>query len=109
MRTAVFGGTSAAAIAFASTAIAADLPVTRYGEQTTIQREVHTYQYVTPPVVVMRPAPLVRETVMVRRPIVVAPPVVVETYPVYGAPVYAAAPIYAYGPGWRRGGWGWGH
>ena len=73
MRKSILG--AASAVALASPAFAADLPVTRYGEVPTYQREVHPYEYRTaPPVVVARPAPVVRETVVVRRPVVVAPP-----------------------------------
>ena len=90
----------ASAVAFASPALAADLPVTPYGEAPTYEREVHTYEYRTAPPVVV-----------VRRPVVVAPPpVVVEEYPVYEVPrLYARPRVYAYdGPMWR-GGWGHGH
>jgi hypothetical protein len=109
---------AATALALASPAVAADLPVTRYGEVPSYER--HTYEYRTaPPVVVEEPAPVVSETVVVRRPVIVAPPpVVVDEYPVYAAPrVYTAPPVYAYaGPVWRDG-WGprpvwrdgWGH
>ena len=94
------------ALAFASPAVAADLPVTPYSEGSSYER--HTYEYrPAPPVVIEEPAPVV-----VRRRVIVAPPpVVVDEYPVYAAPrMYAAAPpVYAYaGPVWR-GGWGWGH
>jgi hypothetical protein len=104
MRTVVLGLASAAAVAVASPAFAADLPPTRYE-----QREVYEYRQAPPPVVVTRPGPVVRETVIVRRPVVVAPaPVIVEEYPVYAAPVYPR--VYAFGgyPGWRRSHWGWG-
>jgi len=101
MRKAILSATSA--LALASPAVAADLPLPRYSE-------VPNYQYPTaPPVVVEESAPVVSETVVVRRPVIVAqPPVVVEEYPVYAAPrVYAAPPVYAYaGPVWRDG---WGH
>jgi hypothetical protein len=116
MRNLVYGVASAASVALASPALAADLPVTRYGEPgVTYQREVHKYEYrqEAPRVVVRRPivtAPIVTETVVVRRPIVVIEqPVVVEDYPVYAAPVYAAPRVYAYGgyPVWRGGGWGY--
>ena len=108
MRKAILG--AASALALASPAVAADLPVTPYSEVPSYGREVHTYEYRTaPPVVVEEPAPVVSETVVVRRPVIVAPPpVVVDEYPVYAAPrVYAAPPVYAYaGPVWRDG---WGH
>jgi len=101
MRKAILG--AASALALASPAVAADLPVTPYSEVPSYER--HTYEYRTaPPVVVEEPAPVV-----VRRPVIVAPPpVVVDEYPVYVAPrVYAAPPVYAYaGPVWRNG---WGH
>ena len=116
MRKAILG--AASALALASPAAAADLPVPPYSQVPSYQRETHTYEYGTasPPVVVEAPPPVVSETVVVRRPIVVAPPVVVDGYPVYAAPrVYAAPPLYAYagpawGPGWGyrghfRGGW----
>jgi hypothetical protein len=105
MRKAILG--VASALAFASPAVAADLPVTPRSENPSYEGEVQTYGYRTaPPVVVEESAPLI-----VRRPIVVAPPpAVVEDYPVYAAPrVYAAPPLYAYaGPVWR-GGWRHGH
>lgn len=100
MRKAILG--AASALALASPAVAADLPVTPYSEVPNYER--HTYEYRTaPPVVVEEPAPVV-----VRRPVIVAPPpVVVDEYAVYVAPrVYAAPPMYAYaGPVWRNG-WG---
>ena len=103
MRKAILG--AASALALASPAVAGDLPVTPYSEVPSYWGEAHTYEYRTPPpVVVEEPAPVV----VVRRPVIVAPPrVVVDEYPVYAAPrVYAARPVYAYaGPGWR-GGWG---
>jgi hypothetical protein len=96
---------AASTLAFASPAIASDLPVTPYSEV-----PGYTYEYRTPPpVVVEEAAPIVSETFVVRRPVIVAPPpVVVDEYPVYAAPrVYAAPPAYAYaGPVWR-GGWGY--
>jgi hypothetical protein len=99
MRKAILG--AASALAFASPAVAADLPVGPYSQAQTYQRETHTYEYRTaPPVVVEEPAP----AVVIRRPVAVAPPVVVEEYPVYAAP-----PVYAYaGPVWRPG-WGYRH
>ena len=108
MRKAILG--AAGALALASPAAAADLPVTpRYSEVPSYEREVHTYEYRTaPPVVIEKPAPVISETVVVRRPVIVAPPpVVVDEYAVYAAPrVYAPPPVYAYaGPVWR-GGWG---
>ena len=92
MRKAILG--AASALALASPAMAADLPVPRYSEAPSYQ----PYEYRTaPPVVVEEPAPV----------ILARPPVVVEEYPVYVAPrVYAAPPVYAYaGPIWP-GGWG---
>ena len=110
MRKAILG--AASALALASPAVAADLPVTRYSEIPSYEREVLPYEYRTaPPVVVEEPAPVVSETVVVRRPVILAPPpVVVEDYPVYATPrVYVAPRVYAYaGPGWR-GGWGHRH
>ena len=103
MRKMILG--AASALALASPAVAADLPVTPYSEVPSYERDVHPYAYRTaPPVIVEEPAPAV-----VRRPVIVAPPtVVVEEYPVYAAPrLYAAPPVYAYaGPIWRDG---WGH
>jgi len=103
MRKMILG--AASALALASPAVAADLPVTPYSEVPSYERDVHPYAYRTaPPVIVEEPAPAV-----VRRPVIVAPPpVVVEEYPVYAAPrLYAAPPVYAYaGPVWRDG---WGH
>jgi hypothetical protein len=109
MRKAILG--AASALALASPAAAADLPVPPYSEVPDYQG-----QAVAPPVVVEEPAPVVSETVVVRRPVIVAPPppVVVDEYPVYAAPhlyaaprVYAAPPAYAYaGPVWRPG-WGY--
>ena len=100
MRKAILG--AASALAFASPAVAADLPVTPYSQAPGYQRETHTYEYRTaPPVVVEEPA----SAVVIRRPIVVAPPpVVVQEYPVYAAP-----PVYAYaGPVWHPG-WAYPH
>jgi opacity protein-like surface antigen len=109
MRKTILG--AASALALASPAVAADLPIPRYSEVPSYAPEVQTYEYRTaPPVVVEERAPVVAETVVVRRPVIVAPPpVVVDEYPVYAAPrVYAAPPVYAYaGPAWR-GGWGHG-
>jgi len=106
MRKAILG--AASALALASPAVAADLPVTPYREAPSYER--HTYEYQSAPaVVVQAPAPVVSETVVVRRPVIVAPPpVVVDEYPVYAAPrIYAAPPVYAYaGPVWRDG---WSH
>jgi len=96
MRKMILG--AASALALASPAVGADLPVTPYSEVPSYERDVHPYAYRTaPPVIVKEPAP-----------VIVAPPVVVEEYPVYAAPrVYAAPPVYAYaGPVWRDG---WGH
>lgn len=103
MRNLIFG--AATALTLALPAVASDLPVTSYSES-----YARTYEYRTPPpVVVERAAPVVSETIVVRRPIVVAPPrVVVEEGPVYATPrVYAEPPpAFAYaGPAWR-GGWG---
>jgi hypothetical protein len=96
---------STSVAALASSAFAADLPVSRYE-----QREVYEYRQAPPPVVVTRPAPVVTETVVVRRPVVVAPPpVIVEEYPVYAEPIYPR--VYAtFGgyPGRRRAHFGWG-
>jgi hypothetical protein len=104
MRKAILG--TASALALASPAVAADVPVTPYTGGPTYEREVpYEYYRSAPPVVVAQPAPVV----VVRRPVIVAPPpVVVDEYPVYAAPrVYAASPVYAYaGPVWRDG---WGH
>ena len=108
MRKAILG--AASALALASPAVAADLPVPRYSEVPGYEREVHPYEYRNaPPVVVEELAPAVSETLVVRRPVIVAPPpVVVDEYPLYAAPrVYAAPPVYAYaGPAWREG---WAH
>jgi hypothetical protein len=104
IRKAILG--AASALALASPAAAADLPVTPYSQVPSYQREAHTYEYGTaPPVVVEEPAPVVSETVVVRRPVIVE---MVDEYPVYAAPrVYAAPPVYAYaGPVWRPG-WGY--
>ena len=102
MRNLILG--AASALAFSSPAVASDLPVTSYSESYS-----RSYEYRTPPrVVVEESAPVVSETVVVRRPVVVAPPrVVVEEYPVYAAPrVHVAPRVYAYaGPRWH-GGWG---
>ena len=101
MRKAILG--AAGALALASPAVAADLPVPRYSEVPSYERDTYVYR-TAPPVVVEEPAPVV-----VRRPVIVAPPpVVVEEYPVYAAPrVYAPPHVYAYaGPVWRDG---WGH
>jgi opacity protein-like surface antigen len=96
MRKGILGSVSA--LALASPAVAADLPVQpRYSE-------VPGYEYRSaPPAVVEVPA----ETYVVRRPVILSPPpVVVEEYPVYASPQVYVAPLYAYaGPGWR-GGWG---
>ena len=102
MHKAILG--AASALAIASPAAAADLPVTPYSE-------VPSYEYRTaPPVIVEEPAPVV-----VRRPVIIAPPpVVVDEYPVYAAPrvyasprVYAPPRVYAYAsPVWHRG---WSH
>ena len=107
MRETILG--AATALALASPAVAADLPVTPYSEVPSYERQVRPYEYrPAPPVVVEEWAPAVSETVVVRRPVIVAPPpVVVDEYPVYAPGVYAAPPVYAYaGPAWRDG---WGH
>jgi len=105
MRKAILG--AASALALSSPAVASDLPVPRYSDVPSYERELHTYEYRSaPPLVVEEPAPVVSETVVVRRHVIVAPPpVVVDEYPVYAAPrVYAAPPVYAYaGPAWRDG------
>ena len=104
MRNLILG--AASALALASPAVAADLPVTSYSES-----YARSYEYTAPPpVVVEEAAPAVSETVVVRRPVIVAPPrVVVEDYPVYEPRLYAVPRAYAYaGPGWR-GGWGYRH
>jgi len=96
---------AASALALASPAVAADLPVTPRSEIPSYEEEVPTYGYRTaPPVIVEEPAPVV----VVRRPVIVAPPVVYAAPRVYTAPrVYAARSAYAYGgPPWRNG---WGH
>jgi hypothetical protein len=87
MRKSILGAASAV-LALASPAVAADLPVTRYSEIPSYEREVLSYEYRTaPPVIVEEPAPVVSETVVVRRHVIVAPPpVVVDEYPVYAAP-----------------------
>lgn len=117
MRKAILG--AASALALASPAVAADLPLDTHSE---IQRsEIHrsevrsyerqAYSYRAAPPVVEEAAPVVSETVVVRRPVVVAPPpVVVDEYPVYAAPeVYAyGGPVWRHGWGYRRhfrGGW----
>ena len=103
MRKAILG--AASALALASPAVAADLPVIPYSEVPSYGGEAYTYEHRTPPpVVVEEQAPVV----VVRRPVVVAPPPVVDEYPVYAAPrVYVAPPVYAYaGPSWRDG-WGY--
>ena len=102
MRKAILG--AASALALVSPAVAADVPVPRYSEVPSYEREVHRYEYRSaPPVIIEEPAPVVSETIVVRRPVIVAPPpVVVDEYPVYAAPH-----VYAYaGPVWRDG---WGH
>lgn len=100
---------AATALALASPAVAADLPVTpRYSEAPSYEPEVHTYQYrIAPPVVVEEPAPIVSETFVVRRPVLVAPPpVVLDEYPIYATPrVYGPPAIYAYAAPVWRGGW----
>jgi hypothetical protein len=100
MRKAMLG--AATAVALASPAVAADLPVPPYSEVPGYEGEGHTYGYgMAPPLVVEEPPP----AVVVRPPVIVAPPpVVVQEYPLYAAPR-----VYAYGgPVWHEG-WGWGH
>jgi opacity protein-like surface antigen len=97
MRKTILG--AASAIALASPAVAADLPVPApYSQAPGYQ----SYEYRTaPPVVVEEPAPPV---VIERRVVIAPPPVMVEQYPVYAAPR-----VYAYaGPIWGHG-WGWGY
>ena len=105
MRKTILG--AASAIALASPAAAADLPVPApYSQSPGYQ----SYEYRTaPPVVVEEPAPPV---VIERRVVIAPPPVVVEQYPVYPAPrAYAyAGPIWGHGRGWGyrhhfHGGW----
>jgi hypothetical protein len=102
MRKAILG--AASALALASPAAAADLPV--IPQVPSYQGNAQPYEYGTaPPVIVEEPPP----AVFVGPPVIVAPPpVVVHEYPVYAVPrVYAAPPMYAYaGPAWRPG---WGH
>jgi hypothetical protein len=98
MRKAILG--AASALALASPAAAADLPV--IPQVPSYQGNAQPYEYGTaPPVIVEEPPP----AVVLRPPvIVVPPPVVVHEYPVYAAPR-----VYAYGgPVWHDG-WGWGH
>jgi hypothetical protein len=93
---------AATAVALASPALAADLPVPLpYSEAPGYEGEAPYAYGMAPPVVVEEPPP----AVVIRPPVIVAPPpVVVDEYPLYAAP-----PVYAYaGPVWR-GGWGWGH
>ncbi len=106
---------AATALAFASPALAAD-----YSERSIYEREVHTTEHRTRPVVVEhrpvvvehRPIVVEHRPVVVEQPapVVVPRPVVVERAPVVVEeeyPVYAAPRVYAYaGPGWR-GGWGY--
>src|SRR5690242_16032257 len=100
MRKLVLG--AASLLAFASSAMAADLSITRYSDGPGYQQEVRTYEYRPAPVIVEHPAPIVSETVVVRRPAVVAAPVVIDDYPVYAPPA-----VYGYtGPVWHRG-WGY--
>jgi len=106
---------AASAMALASPAAAADLPVPPpYSQAPSYHGEIHPYEYRTaPPVVVEQPAPpvVIERPVIVERPVVVErlvvvarPPVVIEEFPVYAAPR-----AYAYaGPIWGHG-WGWGH
>lgn len=104
MRKLILG--AASALAFASPAVASDLPVAGHSES-----YVRSYEYRAPPAVIEELASVVSETVVVRRPVLVVPPrVVVEDYPIYSEPhVYVAPRAYAYaGPGWR-GGWGYRH
>ena len=117
MRKAILG--AASALALASPAAAADMPVTPYSQVPGYQGEAQPYEYGTaPPVVVEEPGP-----VIVRRPVIVGPPVMVDEYPVYGPPrMYAgssdvslcrsglASRMQGRIPGWGhrghfRGGW----
>jgi hypothetical protein len=94
---------AASALAIASPAVAADLPVPPpYTEAPIYQRESHSYEYRTAPPVVVEEQP---PAIVVRQPVILAPPVVVDEYPVYAVPrVYAGPPVYAYaGPVWRPG------
>src|SRR3954452_6572518 len=103
MRKAILG--AASLLCFASSAVAADLTVSRHSEIAGYDREALRYEYSNAPSAVVEEA----ETVVVRRPVIVArPPLVIEEYPVYAAPrLYTAPPVYAYaGPVWRDGGWG---
>src|SRR5215469_3512679 len=96
MRKAILG--AASALALASPAVAADLPVAPYSEVPGYEG-AYTYGYGTAPPVVIEEPPA---AVVVRPPVVVAPPVVVEDYPVYAAPR-----AYAYGDPFWHGGWRW--
>ena len=97
MRRTILG--AASALALASPAVAADLPVAPYSQAPGYEE----YGYATPPPAVVEEPPLV----VVRPPAVVAPPVVVEEYSYH--PLYAAPRVYAYGgPIWHHG-WGWGY
>jgi hypothetical protein len=116
MRTVFFG--IAAAVLTASSVYATDFPIPRYSEDSTYQREVHTYEreyrQPAPRVVVAPPPPVVTEVVpapvIVRRPVVVVrPPLVIEE-PVYAAPrIYAYSyPVRRFGPwGYHRPRYGW--
>ena len=86
MRKTILG--AASAIALASPAVAADLPVPApYSQAPGYQ----SYEYRTaPPVVVEEPAPPV---VIERRVVIAPPPVMVEQYPVYAARECTRTPV----------------
>jgi len=88
MRNAILG--AASALALASPAMAADLPVPRYSE-------VPSYEYRTAPtVVVEEPAPV----------IVAPPPVVVDEYPICSTPSVCGSSVVCIrrsGLAWRMG------
>jgi hypothetical protein len=103
MRNTVVGIASAAMVALATPAFAADLPLYRDGASYPSQsyREPAPRVRVAPRVV---DRTVVRETVVVRRPVVVARPrVIVEEYPVYAAPVYVPPVVVYGGPAFRAG------
>ena len=67
MRKAILG--AASALALSSPAVASDLPVPRYSDVPSYEREVPTYEYRrAQPLVVEEPAPVV----VVRRPVIAA-------------------------------------
>ena len=78
MLKAILGATSA--LALASPAVAADLPIPPYSQAPGYQEEC-AYR-TAPPFVVEEPP-----AVVVRRPVIVAPPVVVDEYPVYACQI----------------------